>query len=300
MRPTPLTSFLESFLHYLAAERRLASNTVEAYHHDLRTLLTLVAQRQISHPAQITSRHLRDYLKLLYDQGVSARSAARKLSASRLFFRYLIAEQVVRLDPTTGISLPKLKKSLPKTLTISEVGRLLEASDGKTPLGQRNRAMLHLLYGTGLRVSELVTIPVAGVNFSAAYVRVLGKGDKERLVPFGEESRDHLDLYVRSGRSQLLKGRVTPYLFVTSRGTAMTRLRFWQIIQELCLAKGIPKKISPHSLRHSFATHLVENGADLRTVQLMLGHADIATTQIYTHVDSKRLKALHKRFHPRS
>jgi integrase/recombinase XerD len=159
--------------------------------------------------------------------------------------------------------------------------------------------MLHLLYGTGLRVSELVTVPVAGMNLTSGYVRVLGKGSKERLVPFGEEAKEKIELYITHGRPLLLKKKASKFLFVTNRATAMTRLRFWQIIQEVCLAKGIHKKISPHALRHSFATHLVENGADLRTVQLMLGHSDISTTQIYTHVDSRRLKAVHRQFHPR-
>lgn len=235
----------------------------------------------------------------LHHQGLSARSCARRLSAIRLFFKFAAAEKLTKTDPCSGVSLPKIKKSLPKVLTLSEVSRLLEPAGVKKPLVVRNTAMLHLLYGTGLRVTELVTIQVAGVNLVSGFIRVIGKGSKERLVPFGEEAKDLLETYLEVGRPQLMKGRVSDYFFVTNRGGAMTRLRFWQIIQETCFAKGIKKKMSPHSLRHSFATHLVENGADLRTVQLMLGHADIATTQIYTHVDSRRLKSMHKKFHPR-
>jgi len=290
---------LDLFLHYLTAERRLAQNTIHAYQADLLSFFKLVPVAGKIAPAQIKQNHIRSYLSRLYDQEISAKSSARKLSAIRQFFKFLVAEGIVAVDPASGLDLPKIKKSLPKSLNLPEVTTLLESGDCNAPLALRNTAMLHLLYGTGLRVSELVTVPVAGMNLTSGYVRVLGKGSKERLVPFGEEAKEKIELYITHGRPLLLKKRASKFLFVTNRATAMTRLRFWQIIQEVCLAKGIHKKISPHSLRHSFATHLVENGADLRTVQLMLGHSDIATTQIYTHVDSIRLKAVHQKFHPR-
>lgn len=296
---SPLSSSLDAFLHYLTVERQLAGNTIAAYHADLDSLFVLLAGERIDDPTQVTQTHIRSFLHQAHDQGISTRSNARRLSAIRLFFRFLLAEDLVTQDPTLGIDLPKIGQGLPKSLTVGEVDRLLDLGEGSDPLLLRNAAMLYFLYGTGLRVTELVRLPVAGINLSGGYVRVLGKGCKERLVPFGEVARERLDSYLSRSRPLLLKGRTSPFLFVTSRGTAMTRLRFWQIIQEVCLCQGISKRVSPHSLRHSFATHLVENGADLRSVQMMLGHADIATTQIYTHVDGSRLKAAHKKYHPR-
>lgn len=184
-------------------------------------------------------------------------------------------------------------------LSVSEVTELLEAINGSDPLSLRNAAMLYLLYATGLRVTELVSLPVAVLNMNAGFLRVLGKGSKERLVPFGDMAREKIEAYLKSARSKILKGRVSDFLFVTHRGTAMTRMRFWKIIRETALAAGIKKKINPHMLRHSFATHLLEHGADLRSVQIMLGHSDIVTTQIYTHVDKNRLKSIHQKYHPR-
>ena len=296
---SPLISSLDTFLHYLTVERQLAGNTISAYHADLDSFFAHLIEQRVDDLAHVTQTHLRSYLHKAHDQGIAARSNARRLSAIRLFFQFLVSENLVRLDPTVGIDLPKLRQSLPNSLTMGEVSRLLDFADLPDPLSIRNAAMLFFLYGTGLRVSELVRLPVAGVNLTACYVRVLGKGSKERLVPFGDEARERIGQYLTRSRPLLLKGRTSQFLFVTGRGTAMTRLRFWQIIQEVCLRQGITKQISPHSLRHSFATHLVENGADLRSVQMMLGHADIATTQIYTHVDGSRLKAAHKKFHPR-
>lgn len=299
--PTPLISSLERFLLHLAAERQLAPNTIAAYQADISFFFThlTTAKVKVNSPEQVSSVHLRDFLLAAHKAGRSARSNARRLSAIRRFFQFLLSQNLTQHDPSAGIDLPKIKQSLPKSLNLSEVDQLLAIPDQPTPLAIRNAAMLHLLYGTGLRVSELVRLPVSGLNLTAGYLRVLGKGNKERLVPFGDEARERIAHYLSSSRPLLLKARVSPFLFVTNRGTAMTRLRFWQIIQEVCLQQGISKQISPHTLRHSFATHLVENGADLRTVQMMLGHADIATTQIYTHVDSSRLKKAHKKFHPR-
>ena len=297
--PSPFFPSLDRFLHCLTVERHLAANTIQAYHADLELLFSHLAGCKVGAPEQVTPDHLRSYLHAAHDAGLSARSNARRLSSIRLFFHYLVAENLLPRDPTVGIDLPKIKQTIPNSLTPGEVDRLLQFADLSAPLAIRNHAMLYFLYGTGLRVSELVRLPTIGVNLTGGYVRVLGKGEKERLVPFGEEVRERLGHYLASSRPLLLKGRLSPYLFVTSRGTAMTRLRFWQIVQEVCRRQGISKSISPHSLRHSFATHLVENGADLRSVQMMLGHADIATTQIYTHVDGSRLKAAHKKFHPR-
>lgn len=294
-----LSLSLQTFLHYLTVERQLAANTVAAYEADLLSFISYLARRSIRLPSEVQSSHLRNYLHQAHASGLTARSNARHLSAMRRFFRFLIAENRLSHDPTADIDLPKIKQAIPQALTIAEIDRLLGDVAPSTPLAIRNQAMLTFLYGTGLRVTELVRLPTIGVNLTAGYVRVLGKGNKERLVPFGDEVRERLGQYLAASRPLLVKGRMTPFLFVTSRGTAMTRLRFWQIVQETCLRQGISKEVSPHSLRHSFATHLVENGADLRSVQMMLGHADIATTQIYTHVDGSRLKAAHKKYHPR-
>lgn len=251
-------------------------------------------------PDRINDQHVRDYLAWCRKTGISARSVARKLSAIRAFFRFLVAEKFIDEDPLRLIDLPKPGHSLPKVLSVEEVDTLLAAAVSTDSLSTRNSTMLHLLYGTGLRVSELVRLPIASVNLVAGFLKVMGKGSKERLVPFGEDAKERLENYVKNVRPRLLRQRRSDFLFVTFRGTAMTRLRFWQIVQETALAAGIIKEISPHVLRHSFATHLLERGADLRSVQMMLGHTDIATTQIYTHVDGARLKGIHQRFHPRA
>lgn len=295
----PTDCGLENFLHYLTAERRLAPNSIVAYQADLVFLLNHLAIKKITSMNVVSQKHIRTYLEQCHNTGISAKSMARRLSAFRCFFRFLLSEKQIACDPTANIDLPKQKKTLPQCLTVSEVGLLLSGNSRPHPLAFRNSAMLHLLYATGMRVSELVKLPVTGLHLQAGYIRVLGKGSKERLVPFGQTAKEKAEHYLAFGRKPLLKKRKSEFVFVTARGTAMTRLRFWQIIQECCLSLGITKKVSPHSLRHSFATHLVENGADLRTVQLMLGHADISTTQIYTHVDAKRLKTAHKQFHPR-
>lgn len=290
---------LDLFLHYLAAERRLAINTIQSYQSDLISFLDYLAACGVKSLEESRSQHVRDFLTHCHGQGISNRSNARRTSALRAFFRFLIADRILDEDPTAIIDLPKPGRPLPKVLTVPEVSRLLEGPPGTDPLRLRNIAMLHLLYATGIRVSELVKLPVAGVNLLGGNIRVMGKGSKERLVPFGERAREKMRLYLQDGRPLLLQKKQSPFLFLTRRGTAMGRLRFWQIIQEQAISSGINKKISPHTLRHSFATHLLEHGADLRSVQIMLGHADIATTQIYTHVDSNRLKTIHQKFHPR-
>ncbi|MFZ5776333.1 MAG: site-specific tyrosine recombinase XerD [Thermodesulfobacteriota bacterium] len=287
------------FLLHLEAERRLSPNTLLAYQTDLDLFFRRLPPRFADQPETITPQHLRDYLAACHSQGMSSRSNARRLSCLRAFFRFLLRERLIAASPADHLDPPKTRRSLPKALSLAEVDRLLAAPDGASPLALRDHAMLHLLYATGLRVSELVGLPLAGINLSAGHLRVVGKGNKERLVPFGEEARHHLSRYLQEGRPAILRRRRSDSLFVTGRGEPMTRLRFWQIIRQAARRVGIDKTISPHMLRHSFATHLLEHGADLRAVQMMLGHADIATTQIYTHVDSARLKTTHKKFHPR-
>jgi integrase/recombinase XerD len=285
------------FLHYLAAERRLAQNTLTAYDTDLQGLFAFLHGKKIPLTA-IVPQHLRAYFVKLHAEQINSRSLSRKLSTFRAFFRFLVAENVLTADPTSHLDSPKLGRPLPKVLSVAEVDQLLTAP-AAGPRRQRDFAMLHLLYATGLRVSELVGLPLAAINMQSGFIRVLGKGDKERLIPFGTEAREILTLYLKTSRPLLLKKRSSPLVFVTGRGSGMTRARFWQIVKEWARAAGISKQISPHVLRHSFASHLLAHDADLRAVQMMLGHADIATTQIYTHVDSDRLKAIHQRFHPR-
>lgn len=295
----PFEIFLDQFLHYLTAERRLAANTIAAYQADLAPFLAELAAKRLTELNEITAQHIRSYLARCHDKGISSRSTARRVSALRAFFKFLLADRVIDQDPTTIIDLPKPGRPLPKVLTLPEVDRLLTPPASKDPLALRNYAMLQLLYATGMRVSELVKLPLVGVNVMGGYVRVFGKGSKERLIPFGEVAKTHLKSYLDEARTKILKKKRSDFLFVTSRGTAMGRLRFWQIVQEAARTTGIRMKISPHVLRHSFATHLLEHGADLRSVQMMLGHSDIATTQIYTHVDANRLKTTHQKFHPR-
>lgn len=249
--------------------------------------------------AEIQNKTVHTFLEQCSKQNLSHRSNARRVSALKSFFRFLQASTIINHNPFAAIDLPRIGSQLPKALSLSEVIKLLTPPATLTPQLQRNYTMLHLLYSTGIRVSELVSIPLAACNLSSCFVRVIGKGNKERLIPFGAPAREIVEQYLRSARPLILKGRRSNVLFVSNRGSAMTRLRFWQIIKEAAQAAGISKSISPHMLRHSFATHLLSHGADLRSVQLMLGHSDIATTQIYTHIDQDRLKEIHKKFHPR-
>ena len=286
------------FLHHLVAERRLSHNTIAAYEADLHQLFFYLKKRNIS-LAETKSKDIRNFFNLCLKQQIGTRSNSRRLSCFRAFFNHLIAEKFIDHNPIALMDSPKLGRTLPKTLSIQEINTLLTPPEPLDDLGRRNMAMLHLLYATGLRVSELVTLPATAVNQSQGFVRVTGKGNKERLIPFGKQAQEHLSQYLKLSRRAIMPKKASPYLFVTKIGSCMTRARFWQIIKQQAKQVGIYKNISPHILRHSFASHLLSNDADLRAVQMMLGHSDITTTQIYTHVDNKRLKNIHKRFHPR-
>jgi integrase/recombinase XerD len=292
-----ITACLDLFLHYLVAEKRLATNTVASYQSDLIHLFVFLHKKDLAISA-ISPDHLRSYLKKLHAEQRSSRTLNRKLSCFRSFFRFLQTEQIITTIPTDYLDGPKIGRSLPKGLSIHEINLLLSHGT-HTPLGLRNHAMLHLLYATGMRVSELINLDMVSVNQTGGFIRVLGKGDKERLVPFSQTAQKVLEQYLKEGRPLLLQKKMSRQLFVTKQGKGMTRARFWQIIGQTAVSNGIIKKISPHMIRHAFATHLLAGDADLRAVQMMLGHADIATTQIYTHVDSDRLKAIHQKFHPR-
>ncbi|WP_459868582.1 site-specific tyrosine recombinase XerD [Endothiovibrio diazotrophicus] len=291
---------VEAFLDALWMERGLAENTLNAYRSDLRGLAGWLAGRGDS-LATVGQAELQAYLAHRYANATKARTAARLLSSLRRFYRWLVRDGRLQRDPTALIESPKLGRPLPKSLTEAEVEALLEAPDTGDDLGLRDRAMLELLYACGLRVSELVGLRLDQLNLRVGVVRVVGKGDKERLVPLGEEAVAWLERYLSGARRALLDGRRAEALFPTRRRpAAMTRQAFWQLIKRYALHAGIdPARLSPHTLRHAFATHLLNHGADLRTVQMLLGHSDLSTTQIYTHVARERLKNLHAQHHPR-
>lgn len=297
--PPPYRQACDLFLEHLISERRLAENSVAAYGADIVAFLSHLTGQGRTPLAEVGIEEIHRFLERCRQQNISHRSNARRVSALRTFFHFLARQNLVSANPFSAVDLPKSGRKLPVALTESEVSALLAAPATASPISRRNQAMLYLLYATGLRVSELVGLPLAGINLSACFVRVLGKGSKERLIPFSQQAKERVESYLNLSRPLILKGRRSNYLFVTSRGSRMTRLRFWQILREMARSSGIDKEISPHMLRHSFATHLLAHGADLRAVQMMLGHADIATTQVYTHIDQERLKNIHKKFHPR-
>ena len=299
LRIDDLAEQLPLFLQYLTVQRRLAVNTIAAYRADLSAFLNFLNLHCRPRPDQIGRDQIQQFFHLEHERGLSARSNGRRLAALRAFCRYLLDQGLIEDNPVAEMDTPKTGRGLPKALSLREVDTLLAQPEIITPLTLRNHAMVHLLYGSGLRVSELVNLPVSGCNLTNCHVRVLGKGDKERVVPFSSAAAAVVRDYLERGRPKLMRRRPSPLLFVSNRGTGMTRNRFWQIIGEIARKAGITHAISPHMLRHSFATHLLAGGADLRSVQMMLGHTDIATTQIYTHVDTSRLKSTHRRFHPR-
>jgi integrase/recombinase XerD len=294
-----LNSYLDLFLNYLLVEKGLSSNTLEAYSRDIGRYLNHLEKEEHGSFQQVTPMVVASFISDLKDAGLSPRSRARTLSALRMFHRFLIIENHCDLNPTAIIEAPKAGGKLPSVLTSREVESLLSLPSEANGTDIRDRAMLELLYATGLRVSELVNLRTRDLNLDAGFLVTLGKGDKERLVPVGESARSALAEYMEIVRPGQDKKGNSPYLFLTRLGERMTRQAFWNIIKKRALSSGIAKNISPHTLRHSFATHLLENGADLRSVQIMLGHADLSSTQIYTHVTRERLKRLHQEIHPR-
>ncbi len=294
-----LDPFIDLYTNYLLVEKGLATTTLEAYGADLGRFASFLVREGIDQFQAVESAVLLTYLIALRKEGVAARSRARHLVTLRGFFKFLHGEKHISVDPTRTIELPKTGLKLPDVLSVDEVDRLLDLPEPLSPMGMRNKAMLELLYAAGLRVSELVGVRILDVNLEAGFVRVTGKGAKERIVPIGSGARNSIRRFMKDGRSKLLKGHASPYLFIARAGRPMTRQGFWKLLRQRALAAGIQKHLSPHSLRHSFASHLLEGGADLRAVQVMLGHTDISTTQIYTHVATERLKEIHKRYHPR-
>ena len=289
---------VDRFLDAIWMERGLSQNTLGAYRADLMTLGRSLSEQEKT----IDNAEKADLLAFIagrVEGGAKPRSTARQLSSFRRFFRYIMREGMRDTDPTADIEMPRIGRTLPKTLSEDEVESLLHAPNIDEPLGHRDRAMLELLYATGLRVSELINLKQSQVNFNQGVLRIVGKGDRERLIPLGEESQRWLRDFIDGPRMEILLERQTDYLFPTRRGDRMTRQAFWHIIKRYAEKAGVRQKMSPHSLRHAFATHLLNRGADLRVVQLLLGHSDLSTTQIYTHVARERLKDLHGEHHPR-
>ena len=291
-------ALIQEYLDYCRVEKGLARNTLAAYRRDLDRLEAYCA-RQGRSALEAGGEDLRGFVDSLYRDKLAARSIARHIAAARNFYRYLLRERRITEDPAADLVSPKLPAQLPKFLTVDEVDRLLDSPTASTPLGSRDRAMLQLLYATGLRVSELISVEQMNLNREMGVVRVNGKGGKQRIVPVGREALTAIGTYVDRDRAAILKGKHSGSLFVTARGGPMTRQAFWHLLRNHGLGAGISKQLSPHVLRHSFATHLLERGADLRSLQLMLGHSDISTTQIYTHVLRERLREVYDKHHPR-
>lgn len=291
-------ALLDSFLLHLKTERRLSGNTLASYGADMRRFSVFLSDRGID-AASFSRPEFLDYLTALREEGLSARSAARHVSTTRSFFRFLVREGVLSASPVSAVKAPRIGRPLPKYLTLTQVERLLAAPDDRTLEGIRDRAMLTLLYASGLRASEVVTLRLENVDANAGFLYVLGKGGKERVVPVADVALASLKTYLSQARPAFLGKRVTNALFLSRRGKPITRQTLWNRIRRWALVSGIEERISPHTLRHSFASHLLAGGADLRAVQAMLGHADIATTQIYTHVTPERLRDIHRKHHPR-
>ena len=290
---------LDAFIDNIWIEKGLSQNTLDSYRSDLEQFSKWLEKNNLSY-LKTSKKEILSYLSFLFQKGLGSKTVARKLSSLKSFFRYLVFKSIIPNDPSSEVETPKLLKSIPKSISEKEVEALLAAPDEKTDIGLRDKTMIETLYSCGLRISELTNLELLNLNLRQGVIRVIGKGQKERLVPMGDQLIGLLELYISSSRKNLLNKRHSDFLFLSTRGQRMTRQSFWHRIKHYCLASGFESdKISPHVLRHAFATHLLNNGADLRVVQLLLGHSDLNTTQIYTEVARQRLKRLHTEHHPR-
>ena len=290
---------LDAFIDNIWIEKGLSQNTLDSYRSDLEQFSSWLEKNNLNY-IKTSKKEILSYLSFLFQKGLGSKTVARKLSSLKSFFRYLVFKSIIPNDPSSEVETPKLLKSIPKSISEKEVEALLAAPDEKTDIGLRDKTMIETLYSCGLRISELTNLELLNLNLRQGVIRVIGKGQKERLVPMGNQLIGLLELYISSSRKNLLNKRHSDFLFLSTRGQRMTRQSFWHRIKHYCLASGFePDKISPHVLRHAFATHLLNNGADLRVVQLLLGHSDLNTTQIYTEVARQRLKRLHTEHHPR-
>ena len=296
----PIDELTDRYLNYLLVEKGLAKRTLESYSRDLMRYVRFLADDGSANVSAADTPHILKYLIALRNSGLGARSRARHLVTLRGFYRFLVQENILDGDPVRQVDLPKTALKLPDVLSAEEIESLLNAPDSRKPTGIRDAAMLELLYAAGLRVSELIHLRVRDVNLEAGFVRVFGKGSRERVVPIGRYAVEKVRTYLQLARGRMLKEIASPYLFVARAGNPMTRQGFWKLLKKHARGVELHKKVTPHSLRHSFASHLLEGGADLRVVQEMLGHVDISTTQIYTHVAQQRLKQAHEKYHPRA
>ncbi len=295
-----LNHLVEQFLDHLSVEKNLSGNTIDAYRHDIERYAAYLTRHGCQGMTDVNSRHVSEFVQQLDALGLEAKSIARNLSAVRTFHKFLINEEIMETDPAEHFEMPKLPKTLPAVLTADEVARVLEQPDTLTFLGIRDRAMTELLYACGLRISELLSMKTNQLMQDAEIVRVFGKGSKERIVPVGKIALEWAAHYLEKARPQLIRsGSSADELFLNANGRKMSRMGFWKILKKYVAMAGIEKEVTPHTFRHSFATHLLEGGADLRVVQELLGHADISTTQIYTHIDREYLKEVHRTYHPR-
>lgn len=294
-----MKELIGEFINYLAVERGLAKNTLSAYTKDLEKYLSFLAEKKITNPNGILREHVTGFMMDLKKHGLSATSICRHLAAVKMFHRFMVRESFSKEDPTTLVDTPKLFKRVPAVLTQKEVEAILQAAQKVKVKDQRDYVIIELFYASGMRVSELVDLKMTSINFDIGFVRAVGKGSKERIIPIGKSAREALVLYYEKIRPKVAKPGSGDVLFLSRLGKKISRQSVWKIIKSTARLAGIKKNIKPHTLRHTFATHLLEHGADLRSVQEMLGHADISTTQIYTHVDRERLKSVHKQFHPR-
>jgi len=294
-----MKELIDTFLNYLSVERGLSNNTIISYREDLNAYLDFMEGRQINALSRIVRNDITNFMLDQKDRGISVNSVARRLAAIRMFHRFLAREKILKSDPTNLIDSPKLWKKIPDTLTLNEIESLIAQPNIRDKQGVRDRAILETLYATGMRVSEAVNLKVDNVNLDIGFLRCIGKGNKERVIPLGKKAIASVKRYLEVSRPRLLKNKGSEYLFVSRFGKKISRQSFWKLIKKYALQARIKKPIRPHILRHSFATHLLERGADLRSVQEMLGHSNIATTQIYTHINRERLKSIHKQFHPR-
>ena len=295
-----MKSLVDEFIHYLAVERGLADNTLDSYNRDLNQFLGFLEKERVKDLHEATRNIIMAYMLFLQKRGRATATVSRHLAALKSFYHFLLREKYIEKDPTANLESPKIEKKLPRILTVNEVEVLLTQPKGVEPAGMRDKAMLELLYATGIRVTELISLDTLHINLDMGYIRCFGKGSKERIVPVGSFARKCVNEYLAKGRVKLVKNYSEQALFVNQHGRRLTRQGFWKIIKKYARWAGIAKDITPHTLRHSFATHLLENGADLRSVQEMLGHADITTTQIYTHLTKGHLREVYAKSHPRA
>lgn len=291
---------IEEFLNYLTVERGLSKNTTAAYGTDLKHFTERMEAIGITDPAKIKRQDIMAYMLYLKDNGIGSNSISRSLVAIKMFYRFLVQERLAKEDVSGLVESPKLIRALPDVLNLDEIEKLLAGPDLRDGVGIRDRAALELMYATGMRVSEVVELTKEGLNLDVGFVKCKGKGDKERIVPLGKKAKEALARYIEKARPGFVRDKDVPQLFISRLGRKVSRQTFWKMIKRYAKLARIKKEVTPHTLRHSFATHLLEHGADLRVVQEMLGHADIATTQFYTHIDRTRLKSVHKQFHPRA